>query len=403
MGGSSSLAAATQGLGLLQLGLLIGGNPSSESDAYFYLITWAQLPAQLLLSGFVYPTWLSGTANIGARVRWALSAAPVLAVLGVVIASVVFSALSTGPQSFELHVALFAVLGVGLSAGWALALRLSADGNSSWVSSVTLASNLLSCVMLLVTLGAAQSDRLTFMLSAQIVGMLITVVMISARHRDIWRRLTREAVNARVTDSKVDWYLAQSVFGYGGLLVLQTASVALAPAALSILGLIGRFVSGLNTVITSAVVPRLVNSGSSSDRSAILFIRYSCLMSLSVAATACAIGWVSQNSSWLPQAALVCAWFAAAVLNSTFKRLAIRSLEPRVSLVPILCNLATSILVAYFALSGSLSFAILILAYVLMDLLPGIFLAYALRRLHIGLPIALPCLVIASMSAWLIH
>ncbi len=57
------LAGLTQVLGLLQLLLLVRGAPSTESDTYFYLITWAQLPTQILLSGFVYPTWLSSVSG----------------------------------------------------------------------------------------------------------------------------------------------------------------------------------------------------------------------------------------------------------------------------------------------------------------------------------------------------
>lgn len=395
---SPFLAALTQGLGLLQLLLLVGGSPSSESDSYFYLITWAQLPTQILLSGYVYPTWLSAVTGVRRRLILSLTAAPLVGIAGVLCAAFIFSGLTAPHAGFAGQVGLFSVLALLLTAGWAFALRLSADGTTSWASSVTLAANVLSCAVLGVLWSAPQSTRLTAMLAAQIVGMVLTVTLIIRKNPGIFVRLFHEPTNARQASSKVDWYLAQAIAAYGGLLVLQTASIALAPAALSILGLIGRFVSGLNTVITSALVPRLVHANTTSDHNAVSFVRITSFISLVVALAASVAGFVF-GSNLASQVTIVLCWFAAATLNSTFKRLAVRSLEPRTSLASLTLNLLTGAVVAILAYTSSLTLELLILAYILMDLLPGVALGFFLKRSYTSLCISASVILITLLAA----
>jgi len=397
-GRSSLLAAATQGLGLLQLLLLVNGTPSSESDAYFYLITWAQLPTQIILSGFVYPTWLSSVSGVRRKLMIAIAAAPILAVAGVAAAGFIFSNLSRPHDQFVVQLALFAFLGILLSAGWTFALRLSVEGDTSWASAVTLCSNVLSCGALLALLDAPQADRLSAMLIAQIVGMVATISFILYRDRGLLTRVFAEPQTSRPAQTRVDWYLAQSIIGYGSLLVLQTTSVALAPAALSVLGLIGRFVSGLNMVVTNAVIPRLVHSGTTSDRPALTLVKWTALSMLGTGLLLGLFGaWTGTQLA--VQAAVVCAWFACAITNSTFKRLAVRSIEPRAAAIVSILNLATATVVGVLFGTGLLSLEILILAYVAMDLLPAIALGFLLRRWILAIAIAVPSTVVVLFAS----
>ncbi len=325
-----------------------------------------------------------------------------MAVIGVISAGLIFSSLTEVHSGFQLQVGLFAVLGILLSAGWALSLRLSANGNSDWVSSVTLIANILSCGALLISYSALQADRLAFMLMAQIIGMIITISVIIRRHPGIMSNLICEPSNGRKTETKVDWYLAQSIASYGGLLVLQTSSIAIAPAALSILGLIGRFVSGLNTVVTTAIVPRLIHANTQTDHAAINFIKVACFSALTIALACCGAAFLLDSRSLLPQAALVFSWFAATVFGATVKRLAIRSLEPRISWVTLVLNLVTALTVGILAVHGSLSFSLLISFYVAMDLAPALALTIPLRKKMLGVLISAPCAALVAASSALI-
>ncbi|MDR7184911.1 hypothetical protein J2X85_001945 [Microbacterium trichothecenolyticum] len=395
---STVLAGLTQGFGLLQLLLLVAGSPTIESDSYFYLISWAQLPTQLIVSGFVYPVWLSGTRAVRRRLQVALISAPFVAAAGPLVAMWIFQSITGGYSTLLLHSALFSALGVVLCCGWALALRLAADGNTAWVSAVTLISNILSCATLLAMTHADVSARMSGMLIAQIVGMVVTTILMVRSHPTLLKRLTAEPTQGRIVTSKSEWYLLQSLAGYGGMLILQTLSAALAPAALSILGLIGRLVSGLNTVVTNAIVPKLIHSGSDSDRSVARFVNIVVAISLSVAS----LGIVIAAGGQLPlaaQFAVVLAWFAAAVLNAAFKRVAVRFAEPRIAWISALLNALTAVSVLGAWAFGYQTLFVILLGYVLLDLLPGLALAILQRHTVAALLTAAGVIAIAALAS----
>ncbi|QAY74713.1 hypothetical protein ET445_16590 [Agromyces protaetiae] len=398
------LAAATQGFGLIQLLLLVGGSGATkESDAYFYLISWAQLPTQVVLSGYAYPVWLSASTP-ARRFRFVLLATPIFTSIGVVVGSVLFGRLSGGYSGLVGHTVLFVLLGVMLSLGWALALRRSAEGDTVWISSVTLVSNVLSCLVLLGALGAPSVVKVSAMVSAQLIGLLAYLILILARNRGLWRRVISAGdgsdLSASSPAARHEWFLLQAAGGYGAMLSIQTVAAALPASALSVLGLVGRFSSGLTNVVTNAIVPRLIHRESQTGAVAFNYLRLLAVVvgcSLPILTVVAALPTFEGIAQLVATSILVLAWFLAAALNATTKRVAVRFLSPRISLLSLALNISSAVALLALLALGRPTLVAVLLASISLDLLPGVCLAVLLRRPWVA--VAITAVVIASLIA----
>jgi hypothetical protein len=384
VGTASLLAASAQGLGLVQiLLLLLGRGAGTASDAYFFLTSWNQVPAQIILMGMMYPLWLRGSTIRRATQNAWLASVPVLSVVATIVAGFLFSRLSGTYTDLVLHTALLCGIGIAASLCWAISLRLSSEGHPNWLAAMTLSANIASCLSLVAAQGLDVPGRVTAMLIGQLFGMVVYLAILVTVNRSQLAHLfdpTSTAV-AHVLPTRTDgaWFLGQSVAGYGSNLVLQTQTAQLPANALTVVGIIARVLSGLNSLLTNAIMPRLLHRTSASGDAVYAYLRKVFIAVVSVAAILIVIR-VFVHSDYLAIGLVIVAWFMAAAMSASMKRIAIKSLPPAVAIANIAICVSIPIAVVGIGAFGGLSLPLILSAYVGLDLLSGAAYGLLLRR-----------------------
>ena len=384
----SALAGGSQVLALIQLALLlVGTGPGPASDAYFYIVAWIQVPWQILLLGVVYPAWVRSGTLPHERV-W-LASAPIASALAAIVAAVLVAHLSGPYPALPLHASLMSCLGLVSAIAWALGLRLASWGDTDWFAAITLPANLAACLALILSVDAPLDGKVTALLSGQLLGTLLFLpaLIVRARRRAAQRKeraKTAEDIDPQkspIDETAHRWFLAQSSVSQGANLVIQSQAATLPANGLSTIGVVSRVVAGLNTISTSALLPRLVHSDSDSPNPVYRFVR---VMNgfgwVILAVTVVAIYAGDLAGTPLTYVVLIAPWLVASNLNVSLKRVAARFLKPSVATLSIVSATLVPVGLAVAGILGYLSLTTVFLGMILMDLLPGVMLASILRR-----------------------
>ena len=273
-------SAASQALGLLQVVVLFWHKGASdETDLYFLLVTWTQVPYQLSLAGIIYPIWTRGRGGNASAVRIGAFAALPASFLFAMVGCLMWTAAGRGSGSSFLLAALFGAQGVVAAFYWIGAYWVAALGDALFISGATLAPNALSVIAGLIAALTTDGARAPSMVIAQMVGILqlplyLVAMVLSGFNFNDGHPLHPDSESA---GKPARWFAGQSLAGYGSLLALQSFAISLSANGLSQLGTVQRIQTGLSGILVNATLPRLVHSDSSSTVSTAIPISLSIL------------------------------------------------------------------------------------------------------------------------------
>lgn len=398
-GGPSALAALAQGLGLVQLIILAGGGLDRQTDAFFFLATWILLPGQMLTSGMLYPVWLRGQSLTPRSERFWRFAVPVFSAAAALIAGSLFVALAEGYPGLWIDVCLAAAWGAVAAVVMNRTMRASSSGDPTWLAGSNIIPNALGCVALVLSAGSTGGPGpVTSVLAAQVAGNLLFL-------GSTWSRTSPHLVPADgaavpVLRGAGGWFFLQAVVGYGAILALQTQAASLAAAALSIIGLISRVTAALNNLVTNAVLPRLIHTGASSGRSAVVYVTRVSQAGIAVSPFLAIAMLCGLDPDVVVAASVVAAWFCACTVNIGMKRLAARELDPRISVLSAGLNLAVPLVVLAVTVAGHLSVAIVLIALVMLDFLPALALSLVTRRRVLAASCTIAVTLLSGLAVW---
>lgn len=370
---SAVLSAASQGLGLMQLAvLLLRWGASNETDAYTFLFGVGVGPAQLIAVGVLYPSLLNGV-GLSRRSHAALTGALVLGSPFAVAMATAWFASRRGVTGILLTIAVLAATNAALQAlSWRRAVIAEAKGDARWAASIAIPANAFAVTALLGPWPTSGSAVAAMQLGL-VLGNLTYLVII--RRQAIAQ--VPPVTGGGVSISQA-WFLAKASSSYAAAIGLQACTTTLPPSALTLLSIPVKVVVGLVGTAVNAVMPRLVNVRTDSTAGAVAFLRVAVLSGV-VCGLACTLGVYALRPMSGPYALLTTAWLVASTGSAIAQRLAFRFLgaagSRSVFLIPLLVTGAT----AAASLSPSFSVGTVICAYAVLDALVASVLLAKLR------------------------
>lgn len=311
-----ALAALGQGLGGLQVLVIFwwaraasGPDALPLADAYFYLFSWATIPAGLMGQGVLYSLWI--------RNKWRSRRALVTSVLGCSVVSIAVYGASL-PYMFATRegtpfalVATMAGSSVVVAISFIVAAHAASRGNAWLLSGLTVPTNATSLACFVVSGGSIEA----LAVGALVGGSVFVAFAVWWCNRHGW------GFEANSHPDRGEFFsISMRAFtGYGLVLVWQSAVLALPAGAGSLYNVSARIAQGLATIVVNAPLPRLINALTIKTRQ---LWRYHAL----VTSSALAVGVVAGALCLLwPVGALYIAaftalWLAALSLNLTTQR-----------------------------------------------------------------------------------
>jgi hypothetical protein len=376
---ASGFAAVSQGLGLLQyIALLAITGATQSTDAFFLLAAWTAFPAQAVLFGALYPHWLRSPHSSPDRDRrWILAASIGSGLLGLAAAGflILMNRSVDSLWLLTILVSLGAVLGAAAAAS---ALLRAAEGTSEWLAALTLPASV-GALLMLGLASVTGWDPVVCMALGIAAGNAAYLVLIKLRARPAATIPAEGTPQVEVSTRDNAWFLAKSVTGYGGGLVLQTTAATLPASNLTILAVASKVVGGFAAVLTNALLPRFVHRDSRDGRAAVNFMWLVLAGGLALAIPLVVLA-VSQPHPWVSYSLVTIAWVVAATLNSVAQRLAYRFLPANVAGVSVAISIVLPFAVVTVAILASVNLAVILAAYVVLDLSIGFVCALLLKR-----------------------
>lgn len=388
----SVLAGMSQGLGLLQLLLLLQGvGAGPESDAFFLIFGWGQLPTQIILLGVLYPLWLRKAYVSVATQRSFILLAGIGGAIFSVGSAVFLVMLDKGYPSIWLHASILAAFSFCSACGWAFSLHTASRGNADWLSSVSLLPSLFACAVLMALVREDLSLRVTGLAGGFLAGSLGFLLIL---HRSGLTRLP--VVEAASPIGGVDrdrgsiWFGLKSTTGYGAAMLMQSVTATLPATALTLVGVVSRVVGGFSTIVTNTILPRLVHSESNSADAGLKYGWISVAISSGIGSIAIAGGLVFGSEFWA-YALIACAWICASSLSASVQRVALRFLPPRYSLVSIVVAFGVPTALVVATVLGASSLAVVLCSFVLLDLAIAVILCVLLGKRLLAICAVMAC------------
>lgn len=359
------LSLASQGTGVLQLiALLWRYGPSNATDTYFYLFNLGNLPIQILIVGVMYPMLLNDSrlTRRGAR-RFALSV-PFVALLAVGAGSAWLWFNGRVDADTIPIIALSAINAMLQAILWYHAVSAEAGGQPQWISGIALPANVLATIAIAFPWGSSTNTVTAMMIALTTANAIFVVVALKLR------------VGARVIDGLPEssnsrarapfWFLAKSGVSYGGLMVIQSLSLVLPPATLTLLTVPMKIVASVSATFVNAILPALIHQTTDSPSAGRKFLR-TLVGVLGACGVVGVIGVGVLSPEYTLVALVVALWLLASASSSVAQRLAFRFLPPSASRITIL--VVPVIVIAVAVSSGMDGFGLLALlaAYAAVD------------------------------------
>jgi hypothetical protein len=266
-----AMSIASQGVGVLQLGLLLLRAGANEAtDAFYYLFNLGMLSITGIVVGVVYPSLLNQERLSRSDLRRLRNLVPVLCLLVVAGGAGWLTANDRlGPGLYLLAV-LSGANAVVQARLWFRAVAAEAGGQALWIAGVALPANL-TAVAALAPPWPAPNLAVTAMSGGLLLGNLVLLVVMR-------RRRVGDAVlvhGAATTGSRRGsaWFLGTAAAAFLSQTVLQSLAVLLPAAGLTILNLASKVVGSISAAFVNATMPLLVHERTDSPAPARRFLR----------------------------------------------------------------------------------------------------------------------------------
>ena len=376
--GPPALSLASQAVGVLQLLLLLWRyGATNATDTYFYLFNLGNLPIQILVVGVLYPLLLNDerVSRRGAALfaRWVPAAG--IAAVGVGAGWLHVTGRVGGET---LPIIAFSALNAFMQARvWVRAVAAEAGGTPHWVSGVALPANLFATTVIALPWPNSDSTvtAMTAVLAVANAGLLLLMVKCSVGDSVFHGLSDHGRTNLRAPM----WFVSKSTVSYGGLMVVQSVSLILPPATLTLLTIPMKIVASVSATFTNAILPRLVHQTTESPSEGRYFLRVATATLMAVGLVVVLVSVVFFEDYWVI-AAVVSLWLVASSASSVAQRLAFRFLAPsasRITIVVVPVLVFACILSAQTANFGLLA---LLCVYAMVDAASAFLLLAALRN-----------------------
>lgn len=400
-GSAASISVVSQTLGLIQLFILLHRGAGQATDAYFYILAWSMVPIQVLLVGTYYPTVLRGGKLTAKREKILTATAACSTAAMTLGAFAVYRSVASGFAGLDLLALAAAVAALASIPAWWVALRESASGDPRWLSGITLLPSAFAIVALLSASSLTLASRVTAMVAGQAAGYVAFWLFRAVVDR---RRLAGQNGHPLTGPDRKDkasvsaWVLGHSIVAYASAIWIQTAAAALPGAGLTTLGVITKIVAAGSTLVSSSVLPMVLNSSSSDDTGAMKFSRitwgFGVILTLSVAFIP-----LGQYAEWRTSALLAILWLSAVLFNVAMHRVAYRFHSQRFSAIGIAVLIAApTALWLSDQLWSSTNLSIVLAAFISLDLVSGILYALFMRQKRLAVAyLLLPALTLTLL------
>lgn len=311
-----ALAALGQGLGGLQVLVIFwwartasGPDALPLADAYFYLFSWATIPAGLVGQGVLYSLWI--------RNRWRSRQALLISVASCSAMSMAVYCASL-PYLFATRqgtplglVVTMAGSSVVVAISFIVAAHAASRGNAWLLSGLTVPTNATSLACFMFSRGSIEA----LAVGALLGGSTFVAFATWWCNRHGWGFET----NTHPGRGEFFSISMRAFTGYGLVLVWQSAVLALPAGAGSLYNVSARIAQGLATIVVNAPLPRLINAVTIKHRQLwrYHFLVTSAALTLGVVSGALCVLWPSDA---LYIAAFTALWLAALSLNLTTQR-----------------------------------------------------------------------------------
>lgn len=370
------VSLASQGIGLVQLGILIVVVGADRyTDAYLYLFSMGLVPILILLVGLMYPLLLNDhrISKVGLR---RLSWLTPLVSVGFVIGGTWWLA-EQGKFSADMVplVALLIGNSVFQATAWFRAVAAEADGTQLWISGIALPANVLGTILLVIPWGSSILSVTAMSLGLLIGNLVITVVMVR-------RRVGQDALDSAplLGSGRAGsyWFFGKATVGYSSQIAMQSAAVILPSSSLTILNIVNKIVGSASASFVNALMPRFVHQQSESTDAGRRFLRF-----VAPSFGACGIVLFGIAVVFMPEAAgaalILALWLVLAPSAAIAQRLAFRFLPPSASRVSVFVVVLVVVLALLSTGSTNFSLIVLLAALALLDGLTAMLLLWLLK------------------------
>lgn len=360
-----ALSLASQIIGMIQLFVLLWRyGATNATDAYFYLFNLGNLPSQILLVGVLYPMLLNDQKISRRSARLFGAGVSLVGIAAVGVGALwLFRTGRVDPDIVPI---------IGFSAAnaffqcmlWYRAVAAEAGGVPQWVSAIALPANLLATLVILLPWSSSTSTVTAMTAALAAANCVLFLVM------------TRLKVGRSVIESLPEtpaerhnapwWFLSKSAVAYGGLMVIQSASLVLPPSTLTLLTVPMKIVASVSATFTNAILPRLIHQKSTSPESGRYFLQIAAVILGGVGSVTSLI-FIIFFEQYAVIAVVVSLWLVSSAAASVAQRLAFRFLKPSASRVTI--GVVPVIVVATLVSAKSENFGLvpLLCAYATVD------------------------------------
>jgi hypothetical protein len=283
---------------------------------------------------------------------------------------------------------------------WKISVIAWLEGDSSRMASVALIPNAVACAFLMIhnfsSLSISPVQAMTLGLT---LGNLATLFW----YRN-WYDVLIKSKKMQIADSwhphRADgFFLLKSLAGYGTNASLQATASLLPPSSITFFSVVSRLVGAVVTSMVNVILPRLVNSTTTSSAAVTKFIR---LIQYALGPTIITLEVVSicTRSTWLSVSALAVAWLSSASANAAAQRAAMKFLNQRIAIVNLLFCFLGLFYIFIVENFKQLHVTHLFVSIILIELSSALFYLWKLKGGKLDSALLLPNLLILYYAFW---
>ena len=327
-GRAPALSLLSQGLGMVQLFLLLWHyGATGATDAYLYLFNLGNLPTQILITGFMYPSLLNGSRLSRKALRSFLGVVPTLALLLVLSASVGLLTESRIGESAFLFIFFCAINSVLQTVVWFFGTLSDFEGNPVWISGIALPGNFLACLALMLPLNSSVANVTAIFASLAVGNCLLLALMLKRRvgFEVIYSYSEFPASSSNFARNRPFLFRAISV--YGGFMVIQSLTVSLPASVLTLLSVPMKIVASVTASFLNATLPKIINKDTQSPGSSITFLKYVLVAVVGFGLTAELLSFIFWPT-YIAEVGVSAIWLTTSCLSAVSQRLSNRFRNP---------------------------------------------------------------------------
>lgn len=377
-----AMSIASQGVGVLQLGLLLLRAGANEAtDAYYYLFNMGMLSISGIVVGVVYPSLLNQQRLSRSDLRWLRNLVPVLCLLIVGGGAAWLAVNGRLGQGLYLLAVLSGANAVVQARLWFRAVAAEAGGHAVWIAGVALPANIMA-VVALAPPWPAPNLAVTAMTGGLLVGNIGLLVVMR-------RRCVGDDVlvhGAAVTGSRSGsaWFLGTAGVAFVSQSVMQSLAVLLPAAGLTLLNLATKVVGSISAAFVNATMPMLVHERTDSTAPARRFLRI-VMLTEALGGSLLVVGTHLVRPEFTTAAVVVAVWMVGSGAAAVAQRMSFRFLPAqdvaRRQIASVVVVVPLALLSAW---DRHFTLTVLLCAYAAIDVLTGALLLWPLKDRRMG-------------------